>query len=376
MLPFLHDVFFTPDWPFVVLRLFKYPVVCAMGAALGGFLLCTLLTAWFVRVTNRRRLWEQTRSFSLLAIPSKRRVPTMGGTVIIATVVLNMLLWCRLADPQVWLLMGVLLFLGAAGMWDDRHKIARGRGLSRAAKYAVCAVYAGAVLWFALSPSFSPFAARNLRWEFFLPFLKDGFDLGLCLIPALALFLVYAANAVNLTDGMDGLASVPVVLVAGVLSVMAYVLSFQEYVDYLLFFPTQSGGQTVYRTLPSANLHVACAGLAGAVTGFLWHNAYPATVIMGDTGSLALGGALGTVAVLLKQEALFLLAGGVFLLETASSFVQDVIGIRIFGRRLLYRAPLHDALLYRGTGESKVTVRLWLLSAMLAVLALTSLKLR
>ncbi len=376
MFPWLYDTFFQAEWPWSALRLFRYPFFCAMAAALCAFAMCVLITPAFARMLKRAQWWERTRHFSLLAVPAKRSVPTMGGVVIAATIIADMALWCRLDDAQVWLLAGVVVFLAAAGFADDYGKIARGGGLGRAAKYAAACAVAGAVTAFVCLPATSPFAADELRWALFVPCVKEGFAAGFLLIPLLGVFLVYSVNAVNITDGMDGLAAGPVILAAAVLGVMAYVLAVPEYVRYLLFFPVREGGQIVYQALPSMNIAVAAASLCGAVAGFLWHNAYPATIIMGDTGALAIGGMLGTIAVLTKQEALFLIAGGVFLLETASSFLQDSVAIKIFGRRCFCRAPLHDALLFRGTGESKVTIRLWLLSAILALLALITLKVR
>lgn len=379
MFPLLYDHFFTPDWPFVMLRVFRYPIFCTMAAGLTAFFICCLGTPFFTSFMSRKNFLEQTRTFSLLAIPAKRHVPSMGGLVIIMGILVNLLLWCRLSDPQVWLLAGVLLGLGGTGMADDLLKMKRGKGLSRNAKYLACFAFSAVVLWFILSPTVSPFQQAghpDFKWTLYLPFIKTGWVLGLILIPLEILFLVFSANAVNLTDGMDGLASVPVILTASVLGVMAYILAKQEHVSFLLFFPHAVEAGTTYLTLPSDNLLVACVAIAGAVGGFLWHNAYPATIIMGDTGSLALGGLLGTLAVLMKQEALFLMAGGLFVMETLSAFIQDFIGLKIFGRRILYRAPFHDALLYQGTGESKVTVRLWLLSAIFAAVALTTLKLR
>ncbi|HNR99207.1 MAG TPA: phospho-N-acetylmuramoyl-pentapeptide-transferase [Planctomycetota bacterium] len=376
MFPWLYDTLFRAEWPWSMLRLFRYPFFCAMAAALTAFLLCVLATPFFARAFRRGGFWERTRHFSLLAVPAKRHVPTMGGAVIVGVAIASILLWCRLGDPQVWLLCGVAAFLAAVGCADDLRKIARGRGLSRGVKYAAAFAVAGAVTTFVCVPALSPFQNAEFRWAFYIPCVKEGFAAGALLVPFLILFLVYAVNAVNITDGMDGLAAVPVIFTGAVLGVMAYVLAEPEYVSYLLFFPSRVGGQTVYQTLPSMNIAVAAAALCGAMAGFLWHNAYPATVIMGDTGSLAVGGVLGTIAVLLKQEALFLLAGGVFLLETAASWAQDAVGLGIFGRRFFSRAPLHDALLLKGTGESKVTIRLWLLSALLAVLALITLKVR
>lgn len=376
MFPWLYDTLFQAEWPWSMLRLFRYPFFCAMAAALSAFLICVLATPLFARALRRAGFWERTRHFSLLAVPAKRHVPTMGGAVIVGAVIASILLWCRLGDAQVWLLCGVAAFLAAVGCADDVRKIARGRGLSRTAKYAAAFAVAGAVTAFVCTPAVSPFQTAELRWAFFVPCVKEGIAAGALLVPFLVLFLVYSVNAVNITDGMDGLAAVPVIFAGAVLGIMAYVLAVPEYVRYLFFFPSHAGGQTIYQTLPSMNIAVAAAALCGAMAGFLWHNAYPATIIMGDTGALAVGGMLGTIAVLLKQEALFLLAGGVFLLETAASWAQDSVGIGIFGRRLFCRAPLHDALLLKGTGESKVTIRLWLLSALLAILALITLKVR
>ncbi len=376
MFPLLYDLFFTDQWPFVLLRLFRYPLFRTLGAGIFAFLGCCLLTPFFTRFLSRKKLYEETRHFSLLAIASKRHVPTMGGVVIVLTIVINMLLWCRLTDPQVWLLAAVALFLGGGGLLDDTLKTKRGNGISRRAKYIICIVFACGVLAFVFSPITSPFEPAGFRWSLFLPFMKQGFAIGILLLPLELLFLVFTANAVNISDGMDGLASVPVILTSLVMAVMAYILGTPEHVRFLLYFPFDQSGVTEHIPLESLNILITCACIAGSVAGFLWHNAYPAIIIMGDTGSLALGGLLGTIAILLKQEALFFIAGGVFVIETASAFLQNIIGIKLFGRRLFYRAPYHDQLLFKGTGETKVTIRLWLLSAFFALIALTTLKLR
>jgi len=190
--------------------------------------------------------------------------------------------------------------------------------------------------------------------------------------------MIISTNSVNLADGMDGLATVPAIFVFLVLAVFAYIIGHPGHAPFLQFFPRidHLGCEVNQHLVGAGELAVLCCACAGACAGFLWYNAFPATVMMGDTGSLALGALLGSVAVLIRQEGIFIIAGGVFIIEIASAFVQDYIGLKLLGRRVLFRAPFHSSLLHRGISENKVTVRLWILSAAFAVIALAMLKLR
>jgi phospho-N-acetylmuramoyl-pentapeptide-transferase len=381
MLYLLYEWFHSPDGPLRFLRLLRSQLVRSAGAAAVGFLIVYFAMPAFIRFLRRRGVSEQSRHYSQLNRRLKSAVPTMGGAVFLSAIVASALLWC---DPtsrfiQIVLLVGV----GAAaiGALDDLAKIRGGHndsGLSRNAKYAAQILLGAGLAVALLSPLTSPIQAETVRESVYVPFVKPGLQIPLFTFVAVVLFFVFASNSVNLTDGMDGLATVPSMLVFIVLGAFAYLLAREDYAPFLQYFPyPDESGKTVMHNLPGAGeLIVLCAAGVGSLAGFLWYNAFPATVMMGDTGAMGLGSLLGSIAVLLRQEAIFLLAGGVFVIEIASSFVQDYIGLKLLGRRILFRAPYHSSLLHQGVSENKVTVRLWILAAAFAGVALATLKLR
>jgi len=363
------------------LRLFESQPFRAMCAAATAFLFVFLVMPWFIRLMRRKGLSEQARHYSELDSGRKSDVPTMGGLVFFAAILVSVLLWCNPANGFVWIALPVGLCGGALGMVDDLAKLRhRGsdHGLSRAAKYAA-QITLGVLLAAALLSSVTSPVAPEVRTSVYLPFIKFGLDIGWANVALITLFIVVSTNSVNLTDGMDGLAAVPSVMVFLVLAVFAYIIGNADYAKFLQFFPYHDAeaDMILNHALPGAGeLAVLCCAGAGACAGFLWYNAFPATVMMGDTGALGLGALLGAVAVLIRQEAVFLIAGGVFIIELASTFIQDYIGLKVLGRRVFFRAPFHSSMLHRGISENKVTVRFWVLSAALAVGALAMLKLR
>jgi phospho-N-acetylmuramoyl-pentapeptide-transferase len=290
------------------------------------------------------------------------------------------LVWCRLDSAFIVIPLAAGLMSGAVGLADDLKKIRGGSsdtGVSRGTKYAVQIAIGAAVAGLLFWEAASPLQHSAVRHSLYLPFLREGLYLGAFYTIIVAGFFVAASNAVNLTDGMDGLAIVPTVLVAVVLGAFAYITGRADYAEYLYYFPVEvSPDEIEYGLRGAGELTVLCSAVMGAGVGFLWFNAHPASLFMGDTGSMALGGLLGSVAILSKQEAIFFIAGGLFLLEVASSFIQDYIGLRILGRRIFFRAPLHHNMLHKGVAETKVTVRLWIIAAFFAVIALCTLKLR
>jgi phospho-N-acetylmuramoyl-pentapeptide-transferase len=304
----------------------------------------------------------------------------MGGVLIFAVVAASALFWCKLSTTFTIIPLVCGLGFGAVGFADDLLKI-RGKsseaGVSRSVKYAGQILMALLLAALFFSAASSPIADSTVRWSLYAPLVTSGVSLGYAYVAVVIVFMVAAANSVNLTDGMDGLAAVPVIFLALVLGAFGYVTGHAVFAEYLNFFPVaDSGGQVAYGLPDAGELMVVAAAIAGAAVGFLWYNAHPAALFMGDTGSMALGGMLGSMAVIGKQEAIFFIAGGLFVLECASSFIQDYIGIKLLGRRILFRAPLHHNLLHNGTAETKVTVRLWILSGFFAVLALCTLKMR
>jgi len=369
-----------PDSPLRFLRLFKSQVFRAMCGATGAFLLVLFVMPWFIRLMRRRGVSEPARHYSELDSGRKADVPTMGGLILISAILVSIFLWCDPLNRFVLLASAAAVCGALLGLVDDRAKLRRrgsDAGLSRGAKIGA-QLAVGIVLAVALlSGPLSPIESAHVRGSVYLPFGKFGHYVGWANVAVIGLFLVLSTNAVNLTDGMDGLATVPSILVLLVLAVFAYVIGDKEQARFLQFFPYLDDGKVVNHCLPGAGeLAVLCWAAAGACAGFLWYNAFPATVMMGDTGSLGLGALLGATAVLIRQEAVFLVAGGLFLIEIGSTFIQDYVGLKLLGRRIFFRAPFHSALLHRGISENKVTVRLWTLSAAFAVVALAMLKLR
>jgi phospho-N-acetylmuramoyl-pentapeptide-transferase len=362
------------------LRLLGSTPFRAMCAALSAFLLVYFAMPWFIKAMRRRGVSEQERHYSQLNAGLKSTVPTMGGLVFMLAIVVTGLFWCDPTNRFFLIAMAVGICGGLLGMLDDMAKVRRkgsDAGLSRGAKYAGQISIGLALAYVLLSDATSPIAHEHFRDSVYLPFAKRGLDIGWLNLAVVAVFMVFSTNSVNLTDGMDGLATVPSILAFLVLAIFAFIIGDPTYATSLLYFPTGAPGAEVFHNLPgAAELAVLCAAGAGACAGFLWYNAFPATVMMGDTGSLALGALLGAIAVLIRQEVIFLIAGGVFVIEIVTAFVQDYIGLKLLGRRIFFRAPMHSSWLHRGVSESKVTVRLWILSVAFAVAALAMLKLR
>jgi phospho-N-acetylmuramoyl-pentapeptide-transferase len=261
-----------------------------------------------------------------------------------------------------------MAWFGLIGLLDDLAKTkakSGDRGMSESKKLLMQAGFAAALVVY-LASSFTPLPEDQVG-TFYIPFLKTPlFDSIWFYFPIVFFFVIVVGNSVNITDGLDGLAIVPSVFVLGVLGVFGYLLGNARWAPYLN-----------YPYLPGAGeLAVFCAAFAGAGIGFLWFNAYPAQVFMGDTGALAIGGCMAVLSVVLKQEALFLILGGLFVAEAVSSQVQDKIGIRWLGKRIFLRAPLHHQMQHKGLAETKVVIRLWITAGILALAALATIKLR
>ena len=351
-------------------RLFGYWSFRSMGAVVTALAVSLLLGPLIIRLLRRGGARDQGRTFGGLNVASKEGTPTMGGLLMLASLFTASLLWCDLANQQVRIVLAAALYFGGIGAWDDILKIrhrSNERGLARHWKYAAQIAFGGLVgiLYLtAQSSPYDPHVARTLT----VPFIPHDLYLGWGYALFVVVFMVLASNSVNLTDGLDGLAIVPAMSVAAVLGVFAALVGDPDlYRALRLGFSYLDG---------CSELVVFCAALLGAGAGFLWFNCHPASVFMGDTGSLALGGILGTLALLVKQEIVFFIAGGIFVVEAGSSFIQDYIGLKLLGRRIFFRAPYHHSLMHQGYSETKVTVRFWILSAIFAVMALSTLKLR
>ena len=296
-------------------------------------------------------------------------VKTYGGLLLVTGVLVSVLLWTKLHTTFVMLCIVAVLWFAALGLVDDRLKVRHGssdRGLSEATKLILQSVYGLVFGLIYVIEDLSPLPA-GLPTQLYLPFLKNPiFDLSWGYIPFAIFTVIAIANSVNIADGIDGLAVVPVAFAIAVFGVFAYVASHAE-ISAFLIFPFMPG---------VGEVAIICSAVFGACLGFLWFNSYPANVIMGDTGSMALGGLLGTVAVLVKQEFLFLIAGGVFVGEAFSVLVQEKIGIKWLGRRFFQRAPIHHHFQARGLADTKIVIRFWIVSGILALCSLATLKIR
>jgi phospho-N-acetylmuramoyl-pentapeptide-transferase len=317
---------------------------------------------------HRHSLLDRVRQTGIVSAFDKAGTPTMGGVVLVAAMSVSVLLWCNLANEFLLLSWAALLWFGGIGFWDDWLKSTRGsgdRGLGEFAKLLLQGSFAVVFAALCLGP-WSPLGGEAATL-LYVPFWKKPlWDLGLFYGVFVFLFVLMVANAVNITDGLDGLAITPSIFVAAVLGVFAYVMGNTIYASYLQYPYLRGAGE----------LTVFVSAFVGAGLGFLWYNAYPAEIFMGDTGSLAIGGMVAAVSVLLKQELLFPLLGGLFLIEALTSQSQDKVGVRWLGRRIFYRAPLHHGLQHRGYAETKVVVRLWIVAGILALLSLATLKIR
>jgi phospho-N-acetylmuramoyl-pentapeptide-transferase len=353
---------------FSFLRLVEYISARSIGAALTAIILTLFILPIFIRYLHRYGLVDQWRDTGIASASDKAGTPAMGGAIVIGCVLVACLLWCNLANGYLLIVLLGMVWFGYIGLRDDLAKTrakSGDRGLSESKKLMLQAAFAIVLVAYLASP-FSPLPANQIG-AFYVPFLKAPlFNSIWFYFPIVFFFVLVVGNSVNITDGLDGLAIVPSMFVLGVLGVFGYLLGNAIWARYLN-----------YPFLPGAGeLAIFSSAFAGAGIGFLWFNAYPAQVFMGDTGSLAIGGCMAALSIVLKQEALFLILGGLFLAEAVSSQIQDKIGIKWLGRRLFLRAPLHHQMQHKGLAETKVVIRLWIAAGILALTALATLKLR
>ena len=296
-------------------------------------------------------------------IVEKQGTPTMGGLMILFGIVVSTLLWADLSNLYVWAVLFVTLGFGAIGFYDDYLKVTRSSagGFSGKVRLLLEFIIAGIAV-FVFMQIGKPEVSRALAF----PFLKETFlQLGVLFLPFAVLVIVGSGNAVNLTDGLDGLAIVPVMIAASSFGLIVYLVGNAVFANYLQLHFVKGSGE----------LAVLCGAVVGAGLGFLWFNAPPAMIFMGDTGSLSLGGALGAIAVAVKHEFVLAIVGGLFVLETVSVIVQ-VISFKLTGRRVFRMAPLHHHFEQKGWKEPTIVIRFWIISVMLALIGLATLKLR
>ena len=294
---------------------------------------------------------------------SKKGTPTMGGFLILLAIATSTLLWADLGNPYVWVTLLSTIGFGGIGFLDDYQKLTRrsSRGVSSRVKFA-----AEILLSLAAALAVTALAPRDLAFSLAVPFFKNVLgDLSWFFIPFAAVVITGASNAVNLTDGLDGLAIVPAMIAAGCFALIAYLAGNAIFATYLQIHHVPGAGE----------LSVFCGAMVGAALGFLWFNAPPAMVFMGDTGSLAIGGALGIISVITKHELVLAIIGGLFVLETVSVIVQ-VASFKLTGRRVFRMAPLHHHFEKKGWQEPTIVIRFWIIASILAIAGLSTLKLR
>lgn len=344
-------------------HVFHYLTLRTILASLSALTFALWFGPYMISWLAKRQWGQPVRVDGPQSHYSKAGTPTMGGALILLAISVACGLWADLTNRYFWVVLLVTLGFGAIGWVDDYRKIIKknARGLTAKWKYicqSIIALIAVSYLyWIALTP---------LETALLVPFFKKVLiPLGLFYIVFCYLVIVGASNAVNLTDGLDGLAILPTVLVGGALGVFAYLAGHVEFAQYLAIAPIQGAGE----------LCVFCGALMGAGLGFLWFNAYPAQVFMGDVGSLALGAALGTIAVIVRQEMVLFIMGGVFVMETLSVILQ-VASFKLTGRRLFRMAPIHHHFELMGWPEPKIIVRFWIMTVILVLIGLATLKLR
>jgi phospho-N-acetylmuramoyl-pentapeptide-transferase len=344
-------------------NVFRYITFRSAGAVLTALIVTFILAPSMIAWLRRLKVGQHVRSDGPQTHLTKQGTPTMGGLLIVAALVSSVLLWSDLTNRYVWVVLFATLTFGGIGFWDDYLKVVKKRstGLRALHKFGLQILASTAIGFFLY---FNP--SDPLNTSISIPFLKRLFlDLGWFYIPFVIVVIVGSSNAVNLTDGLDGLAIGLVGIAATANAVIVYLGGNKIISDYLKILYIPGSGE----------LAIFCGALLGASLGFLWYNAHPAEVFMGDVGSLSLGGALGTLAVVTKHELILVIVGGIFVLETVSVILQ-VGSYKLTGKRIFKMAPIHHHFEQMGWPESKVITRFWIIGIILALISISSLKLR
>ena len=344
-------------------RVFKYLTLRAILSALTALLISFIVGPSMIRRLSNKNIGQVVRDDGPESHFEKAGTPTMGGTLILVGIATSTILWGDLENSYIWVALLVTMTYGIIGFIDDYKKVKLGNsdGLSARTKYFWQSVIA-------LTAAIYLFKTAQVPTEtqFIVPFFKDVIiDMGWTYVVLTYFVIVGTSNAVNLTDGLDGLAILPTVMVAGALAIFAYLTGHMMFAEYLAIPYVPKAGELI----------VFCAALVGAGLGFLWFNAYPAMVFMGDVGALALGAALGVVAVLVRQEIVLVIMGGVFVMETVSVIIQ-VASFKLTGKRVFRMAPIHHHFELKGWPEPRVIVRFWIITFILVLVGLATLKLR
>ena len=359
----LYHLLYPLTKTFSGFNVFKYITFRSAGAVITALLVSFLLGPGLIRRLRALNVGQQVRDDGPQTHLTKQGTPTMGGLMMIAAIALSVLLWSDLTNKYVWVVLFATLSFGGIGLWDDYLKVVKRRstGLRAVEKFGLqiaASLVIGVFLYF--------FSGDPAAAYLSVPFAKQlVINLGWFMIPFTALVVVGSSNAVNLTDGLDGLAAGLVAVAATANAVIVYVGGNRIIADYLKIQYIPGSGELV----------VFCGALLGASLGFLWYNAHPAEVFMGDVGSLSLGGALGALAVVTKHELILIITGGIFVAEVVSVMLQ-VASYKVTGKRIFRMAPIHHHFEQIGWPESKVIIRFWIVGIILALVSLSSLKLR
>jgi len=344
-------------------RVFQYLTLRAILGVLTALAISLLVGPAMIRRLMALQIGQTVRDDGPQSHLSKAGTPTMGGSLILVAIGLSTLFWANLNNRFVWMVLITTVLFGAVGWVDDYRKLVRGdsKGLRAKEKYFWQSLIAmGSALFIYLT------ATQPAETELLIPTFKNlHLQMGWLFVPFAYLVIVGSSNAVNLTDGLDGLAILPTVMVAGALGIFAYVIGNANFSSYLGFPFINGVGELV----------VFCGAIVGAGLGFLWFNTYPAQVFMGDIGALALGAALGVLAILVRQELVLLVMGGVFVMETVSVILQ-VTSYKLTGKRIFRMAPLHHHFELKGWPEPRVIVRFWVITVILVLVGLATLKIR
>jgi len=346
-------------------NVFRYITFRTAFAALTALLISFILGPWLIERMRRIKLGQYIREEGPKSHQQKAGTPTMGGILINIAIIIPTLLWADILNPYIWIVLFVTFAYGVVGFIDDYRKLVKKQnlGLTPREKFTMQIVVA---LLAGLAIAYLPMLRNNYSTTLTFPFLKNVvLNLGFLYIPFIVVIIVGASNAVNLTDGLDGLAIGSTLIAAATYTILTYAAGHARIADYLRIAWVPQTGE----------LAVFCGAMVGASLGFLWFNAHPAEIFMGDVGSLALGGAIGCLAVMIKQELLLVLVGGLFVLEALSVIVQ-VASFKLTGRRIFKMSPLHHHFELSGWRETKVVVRFWIIAVIFALLALATLKLR
>ncbi len=357
----LYHLFYPLASDLRILNIFRYLTFRTIYAMITALAVSFILGPWIIRKLEGLQARQVIRTDGPESHLQKQGTPTMGGVMILTAIILPTLLWADLANTYVWITLFIIIGYGLIGFVDDYKKVVEKnpKGLSPRQKMFWQLLLAGSV-------AVVLYLHQGFNTMLYLPFFKNIHpDLGFFFIPFVAIVIVGASNAVNLTDGLDGLAIGPVAINAATYMLFAYVAGHATLSAYL----------QIPRVPGAGELAVICGSMVGAGLGFLWYNSYPAEVFMGDVGSLALGGGLGTIAVLTKQEILLVIVGGIFVVE-ALSVIFQVGSYKYRGKRIFRMAPIHHHFELKGVAEPKIIVRFWIITIILALVAISTLKMR